>query len=337
MARTTTIPCLRCGRTGRCYVDHRSCYCYHPGDGTWGYPSKMGKDGGQLFWADPPGRPTAKPTSELASISRPIASPKELDKVYSRLLELCPLELNDVYHLEYERGITDLERYQFGRMPSSALRRAGIAHKLCSEFGQELLLRVPGFINHQGKIKINPGYGGLLIPSSGSISNVRLRLDNPTDGSRYRYLSGGRRGVKALPTAYAVRPEGGEGRGSALGILTEGEFKAISCHQAFGCLSVGVPGVGLWQLGLEQLAGMSAVLVAWDADHKSNPNVLRTLKQCVSELIRRNQQPLLPLWSPPHKGFDDVLLAEADYELISGNDLTAYLAKISKEKQNNNG
>lgn len=324
MARTTTIPCLRCGRTGRCYVDHRSCYCYHPGDGTWGYPSKMGKDGGQLFWADPPGKPTAKPTSELASISRPIASDDELHKVYSRLLELCPLELNDVYHLEYERGITDLERYQFGRMPSSALRRAGIAHKLCSEFGQELLLRVPGFISHKGKIKINPGYGGLLIPSSGSISNVRLRLDNPTDGSRYRYLSGGCRGVKALPTAYAVMPEGEE-KGCALGILTEGEFKAIACYQVFRCLSIGVPGVNFWQLGLEALAGIGTVVVAWDADHRTNPNVLRTLKQCIDELKKRSQNPFLPLWDSSHKGFDDVLLAGQPYELIQGDALTKYL------------
>ena len=339
------LPCLRCEKKGRCLVceDGSKCFCYKPDQGTWGIPGPIAENGGQMFFRDPPANPNAPVVVEAKRERKPKATAKpvfpvgtsgELDRVYSRWLELCPLTAEDLARLASERGLdaARVAALRIGRLPDEKGQKVLLA-TLESEFGRDLLLKVPGILLRRGRLAINAVGPGLLIPvgppAGEPVSSLQLRLDDPQDGERYRLLSGGDRGAKAMPEPYVVRPEGAK-RGVA--VLTEGWSKALAASDRFGALAVGIPGVSQWALALAVLkeAGATVVVVAWDADHKTKPQVFKPLKAAVERLRTEGYTVRLLLWPAAHKGIDDACQAGAELEELQGDQVDRHLREVAK-------
>ena len=78
------------------------------------------------------------------------ADPETVDRVLSRLLELCPLEERDVRYLA-SRGVAEAaaRTARFGSISKS--RAAYVVRRLADEFDREELLGVPGFREDEGR------------------------------------------------------------------------------------------------------------------------------------------------------------------------------------------
>lgn len=340
---TTSLICPRCETKGRCKVcpEGTATSCWHPDRGTWGYAGPEGKEGQQLFFRDPPANPSAptvlkarpehkpKPANPLF----PVATSGELDRVFSRWLELCPPTTEDVARLATERGLSAdrIKAIRIGRLPDKEGQKAllGALERL---FDRDLLLKVPGILLRRGRLVINAAGQGLLIPvgppAGEPVSSLQLRLDEPLDGERYRLLSGGEKGAKASPEPYVVKPTRAK---PGLAVLTEGWSKALAGADRFGALAIGIPGVSSWALALAELkkAGAKEVLVAWDADHKTKPQVFKPLKAAVEKLRAEGYIVRLVLWPAAHKGVDDALLAGAELQELAGDQVAQHLLDVA--------
>lgn len=340
-----TIPCPRCETKGRCSVcpDGKGCTCWHPDRGTWGYGGKIGDGGEQTFFRDPPAnpRPTeatkAKPKQSVTKTetlaTHPVGTSGELDRVYSRLLEMCPLSPGDLAHLAEQRGL-EKERVaslRLGRLPGPKEQKV-LLESLEREFDRDLLLKIPGILLRRGRLSINAAGSGLLIPAGPPagepVSSLQIRLDDPLEGGRYRLLSGGEKGAKASPEPYVVRPEGVR---PGVAVLTEGWSKALAASARFAALSIGIPGVSQWSMSLPILEEAAArdVFVAWDADHKVKPEVFKPLLSAVKKLRAEGYRVRLLLWDSAHKGIDDALLNGADLQELEGGKVYQHLREVA--------
>lgn len=111
--------------------------------------------------------------------------------------------------------------------------------------------------------------------------------------------------------------------------ITEGEFKSASaCGAGLACIGLG--GVDVWRStkrGIELLPALQAmswknrsVIIVYDSDAASNPNVVRAQRQLAKELIALGALPAvasLPSTKDGHKqGLDDFLVAHGSDALL---------------------
>lgn len=147
-------------------------------------------------------KPAPKPTSTKTGTAKthdrvrriPAADDGELASlVYGRIMELCPLESRDRSYLR-SRGVSleTIRDGRFGSMTPARVRK--VKATLQSEFGREVLLRVPGFSEDErhGHLKFTLTGNYLLIPYHdryGRISTIEGRSVGEVNGRMGKYVS----------------------------------------------------------------------------------------------------------------------------------------------------
>src|SRR5262249_49586556 len=132
------------------------------------------------------------------------------------------------------------------------------------------------------------GAAGLLIPVrdlDDHIVALKVRADAPGDSPKYTTISSAKYDgtspvakvhvpLQDAPTSDTVR-------------LTEDELKADVATVCSGMLTVSVPGVAMWRKVLPVFEALQPqrVLLAFDADWRTNPHVTQALGQTASALV----------------------------------------------------
>lgn len=100
--------------------------------------------------------------------------------------------------------------------------------------------------------------------------------------------------------------------------VTEGPLKADVASHLLSVPFVGTPGVGAWKEVQPVLDALKQknVVVAFDADARTNPHVAKSLQEFIQKLREGGFVPVNAVWpSSAGKGIDDALLKLARYEL----------------------
>jgi hypothetical protein len=183
-------------------------------------------------------------------------------------------------------------------------------------WGADACTHVPGFYvaeRHGRRWWSCAGAAGLLIPVrnlDGHIVALKVRADNPGDGPKYTTVSSTKHGGPS-PGAQVHIPLQEGPRGATIR-LTEGELKADVATVFSGVLTVSVPGVAMWRKVLPVLEGLQPqrVLLAFDADWRTNPHVAQALGQAAFALVKAGYAVQVEAWAPAlGKGVDDLLAA----------------------------
>jgi hypothetical protein len=244
-------PCPICKKTTWCSVsaDGTTASCKREQNGS--YKTKQDKNGSPFYLHrlkdgprpvsnNPPRRP-AGPAPKLADVDT-------LHEIYSAFLAKLQLWPKHCEAL-LARKLTDevIRRNGYKTLPLGG--RHKVAQSLREQFGDKLL-KVPGFIvkdGDRGPYVTIAGSPGILIPVrdiQGRIIALKIRLDDPDDGCKYRYLS----------SANHAGPSPGAPAHVPLGITsptariraTEGELKSDIAFALSGIPTISAPGVGNW-------------------------------------------------------------------------------------------
>lgn len=322
-------PCPICHHTDWCYFnpDHSMVVCMRVEDGA----IKETANGGWLHRIGE-GRHPPPPTP------RPVLSPAsrlQRHRVFKALIDELILSRRHGKQL-LARGfsVEAIRRRRYRTLPEPRkASRASIARRVRRRSGAELE-GVPGFYLHEGRhgpFWSLHGPPGLLIPvidADGYIAGFQIRADRPGDGGKYRWLSS------------SSVPEGGvPGTGAPSGAplhvsrpvqvrtdevwITEGPLKADRAAESLGAVVVAVPGVSSWRdvPDLVQRLGATRVVVAFDMDLYTNPQVQRHMADMVTALKsvtlympdQDAEVPLRVTWArwdgQAAKGIDDALQA----------------------------
>lgn len=99
--------------------------------------------------------------------------------------------------------------------------------------------------------------------------------------------------------------------------ITEGELKADLATVLSGILTLSVPGASNWKCALPMLKALKPqrVILAFDADYRTNRYVFGALQQAASELKKLNAEVLVETWTG-EKGIDDQLRAGGTTTLV---------------------
>jgi hypothetical protein len=252
------------------------------------------------------------------------AAPETLDRVYRAMLD--ELDLTQLHRQDlHRRGLSEAQIKRGGYRSLPVGGRERLARRLLERFGPEVCSQVPGLYEKEG----HParwsiaGAAGMLIPArdaDGRVVALKVRTDDPGNGSKYSYLSS--------------TSLGGPGPGSPLHVplleefdpgtaarLTEGELKADVATALSGMLSFSVPGASSWRKALPVLRalGFTQVHLAFDADARKNTNVAQALSDTFGALDERGFEVVLETWPEEHgKGIDDLLAASHRPDLKLG-------------------
>lgn len=327
---TKSNPCPRCGHERRCHHDGRAGRCYWPSEADFAgvYVQKEGEDDNGSFavwYLDPPEAPVRRATSG------------EQARVYERLLALSPMPPDRVEQEARARRLTvrQVAGMTLGVLPATGPKRREMLKTLEREFGADVLAAVPGFKPARGGVAINADpSGGILIPvrdTAGDIISFRLRVAGPTEGGKYRSLSGGEGGTRAPIAAYVTgEPKGG------LAIMVEGEFTAVHAAGEFGTMAIGVPGVSLYRTAGPALDEhkIGTVVIAYDSDQWETPEVAKALLSAVGFVRDSGREVRIATWwqgkpsSGTAKGIDDRETGEA-VRVLTGSEVNRYLAELA--------
>lgn len=295
------------------------------------------------------------PVSEHPARCKPTTITQSADatlknRVYHALLQFCPITPSHRAHLVRRKLSYPQLRslLTFGSLPHPRLRPE-LASQLLKELNLsvEELLTVPGFfLNTKNHLSIS-GAEGLLIPSldhKGRIQALQIRKDKPgSKDSRYTWMSSASKGGpgSGAPACFL-----GDNRANTLWI-TEGAFKgaALLLHGwAEATLSVaGVGNIESVLVQLEELPEVRSVIVAYDADWKVKPGVLRGLARLVEALQRRKLDVQAVGWDPNQgKGIDDAIVAGLSQQALFPLPLDGLLraarkARVSSHRLNTEG
>lgn len=247
------------------------------------------------------------------------ASDQQCDRIYNALLDELVLPTPRLANL-LARGLPGeaIERGKFREHPGSE-RARGALSAAQRKINVHWFCDVPGFYKSGGKTTHIAGSEGLLLPVrnlDGLIVALRVRLDDPGSGARYRWLSrpDGPNIIGAPSGAHVHVPlHTPTERGETVRV-TEGELKAEVAFAKTRLLTIGVPGVGLWRLALPtmKLLGVKRVVLAWDSDQRKNPHVARALERAAIAYREEGFEVGIETWpSDAGKGIDDVLIGTA--------------------------
>lgn len=253
------------------------------------------------------------------SFTRPvpvIAPVERRHQIYTELLDRVPLYACHADHLTGRRRLSDttIALEQFASVPSKALAGA-VVRQLGKEFD---LSHVPGFFFKGDRWHLRfAGMAGFFIPirdHRGRIQALQIRRD--TDESKHRYLmlsSHGDefpKGASSGAPAHYARPNRAD-----VTIITEGALKADCIAEVLDCCVIGFEAVGTfndrigWQIR-EALPNLRRLLVAYDADWRSNDKVRNQMHRLYTALTGAGYAPECLNWPIEQgKGLDDYLLA----------------------------
>lgn len=310
-------PCPMCGRPDWCSIS---------ADGVWALCRRVDTGAG-IHRTDKSGAdywlyrldgqsPCRQLTREPPSPSLPErADPATLDRVYRALLAWLPLSATHRQALR-QRGLSDREIVRRGYRTLPTHGRAIRARQLVEGFGADVCARIPGlYLAARGRQQwwSLAGMPGLLIPVrnvAGRIVALKVRADQPGEGSKYTYLSsihhrGSGPGAPVHVPLHTLSP------GAPMRI-TEGELKADVATVLSGVLTIAMPGVSAWRKVLPVLQDLQTtrVLLAFDADWRTNPHVAQALGHIASALVKAGYEVQVEDWEPSRgKGIDDLLTA----------------------------
>ena len=212
------------------------------------------------------------------------ADPTTLDRVYRALQAALPLSSTHRQSLR-QRGLPDVEILRRGYRALPITGRAALAKRLVGQLSADICVQVPGFCvaEQDGRRWWSlAGATGLLIPVrnlDGHIVALKVRADAPGEGPKYTTISSAKYGGPS-PGAQVHVPLSGYVRGDTVR-LTEGELKSDIATALSRLLTISIPGVAMWRKALPVLEGLrpQQVLLAFDADWRSNPHVAHALGQ----------------------------------------------------------
>ena len=244
-----------------------------------------------------------------------------LDRVYGRLLELCPLSSGHSENLR-QRGLDQqaIESGRYGSYPDGR-NRSHIVSRLSSEFSDADLLGVPGFFRDGSNWRLS-GWHGLLIPirnQDGLIVSLKVRDDDDKADPKYTTLSSTRKGGPGSGCHVHI-PLSASQRNHGTVRVTEGELKADVATHLSCTPTISIPGVSQWRMAIPLLRKLGAreVLVAFDADYRTNPHVQRSVAQCLDALVAEGYSVSQETWDPGiGKGIDDVLVAGGRCRIVT--------------------
>lgn len=251
----------------------------------------------------------------------PLAPPTERDRVYRALLASLGLS-SEHRHALRDRGLSH-EAVNAGAYRTLPMRgRAELARHLAGRFDPDLLVQVPGIQVREadGRRWLSVGgAAGLVVPVRDvhqRIVALKVRADRPLDSdNRYLYVSSTRTGGPS-PGAPAHVPLGVEQ--STMVRVTEGELKADVATELSGLPTISAPGVNAWRTVVPVLEALGAqsVLLAFDADWRTNPQVNAMVLAAAAELAQHYGGGV-ELWPTARgKGIDDVLVTGATTTLL---------------------
>jgi hypothetical protein len=243
------------------------------------------------------------------------ADPDTLDRVYGALLDVLTLTPAHQQALRL-RGLVEAEirHRQYRSLPLH--RRAALARHLTQQLGVDRCAPVPGFYlkERDGRRWWSlAGAGGLVVPVrnlDGQIIALKIRADTPGAGPKYTMISSTRYGGPSAGSPVHVPLYAGA-HGPTVR-LTEGEIKADVATALTGVLTLSLPGVNMWRKALAVVQDLqaSAVLLAFDSDWRSNPQVAHALQHAAVALVKAGCTVHVETWDPAcGKGIDDVLAA----------------------------
>ena len=286
------MPCQICGKNDYCSINEHGtvALCRRP---TGAGREKVDKNG-VTFWIhrlkEPEVRYPISPISP-AKISRiDLAKEETRHAVYSALLEYLPLNQNHRKNLN-DRMLTDDEIASRGYRSLPIKGRHEIATQLVDRFGLKICVSIPGLIEQggqSGKSLTIAGPVGTVVPCRNQLGQVialKMRRDTfKPDDPRYVYISSKRYGgpgpgapvhfpLHSFDTTEVVR-------------ITEGELKADVSTALSSILTISIPGVSSWQIGITAIKALSPkiVRVAFDIDIWRNYEVANSLKNLVAGL-----------------------------------------------------
>lgn len=293
---TRSKPCPVCGGTSWCASTDAATYCRRSdsdGNGEAGRP-RPDKHGipGWLYFHEGGAVPAADFTP------RPMArraAPHVLNRAYRRILGLLPAPTGErLEHLLARRGVTEAVIHEIGlREVSRRVNRLRVAAAVADELGLEEALAVPGIYLREcrrGKLPFLGGYEGIIIPCQSLAREVlalKVRVLDPAiiaeRGKYFALSSSYHGGPKAEPMVHVPAHRPADARTVR---VTEGELKAEIAQRLTGVLTISIPGVDFWNLAMPVLRELAPerVLVAFDGDWRTNPNVGTNLRDFVRAL-----------------------------------------------------
>lgn len=287
------------------------------------------------------------PTSQPTIRSTPAVNLAPIvvrDAIYRELIRLSPAnryrrQLIDGPEGLLARGLARHKLSNFGALPATHAERARLARALRSfasaRFPQHANLDgIPGFwrdSRDQSQIWKQHDYHMpmLLVPykdGCGRIQACQLRLhslDLGPDNKRYRWLASPNEPhgcSSGTPIHFSFLVD--QLQPGADVVITEGGLKLEIVHSLRGVHLLATSGVSCSHGELIEAARSYNALIAFDADHKTNPHVCRQLARLIAarELDRKQRQ--LPYstrilsWSGP-KGIDDAVRQKTAITIIT--------------------
>jgi hypothetical protein len=245
------------------------------------------------------------------------ASVDVLDTAYRSLLAELRLNEDHANGLR-KRGLDDawIRRRMYRSLGVEG--RSAVARAVVARVGESCAAGVPGLYVAQqdGRTWWSlAGSAGMLIPvldTDGRIVAIKIRSDGE-DGSKYTYLSSGHRGGATALLAVHV-PSFSDSREYSDVRVTEGELKADVATALSDVPTLSIPGVGSWRAAIPVLHafGPKRVLLAFDADHRTKPEVGAACAALARECVREGFSIAFERWDARRgKGIDDVLASGA--------------------------
>lgn len=291
------------------YKKVNNCYEKSNGDIIREIKAKLNIDDGEKEFKK------VKPLPKVKKLTKNEVLPQmqKADKAYHCLLKLLGLSQKHRKDL-LKRGISEenIEKYMFRSVPVFGYEYfAKNVAEQCDIKG------VAGFMqdSRSQSLSFIPKLTGIIIPVKnifGLIEGLQIRLDKPIRKTRYIWLSsdGLVGGGKATTPAYFAESS----KSTDTCIITEGAFKSIIPNQYKDLTVLGLAGVGnqrCLEYVLPELKrkGYTKIIEAFDADFRTNPDVLHHREKLEKTCIEAGFQYSRYVWDlKDGKGLDDFIL-----------------------------
>jgi len=277
------------------------------------------------------------------------------DLIYSALLAALPLSEAHVADLT-RRGFTKDEIQEMGIRSWSVAEAATLSAQACERITEACdagssdrdsrlgcpprLAQIPGIRFEHGVPRIDqPEFDCMVIPSrdsAGRIIRLRLRVDNPGPDGKYRYYGSDQSSARhisplvhvPIPTPQLLR----ESEGSKVVTIAEGELKAEFVVRKLGKPAISMAGCSMHKMAFDVAKSHGCSMIDWafDADHRENPAVAKSLLEAIANCRRHGTPCRLLIWDEAHKGIDDLPPSARDgIRAIAGTELNQYLDQLA--------
>ncbi len=340
---TTKRPCGICQKTDWCgySADERTSICMRVSNGAKG----TARNGGNIHvHNDVPPTSSSRKKTKPTPPSTDIAPIQIRDAVYRELIRISPAHKYYPHLIDgpdglLSRGLRERETHNYGALPPTQKERAQLAGQLRQvvidkfpEYGRLSsyagVVGIPGFwqdLNGMVQLWKPREYKMpmLVIPykdNRGRVQACQLRLhkgDIPEGEKRYRWLASPleRRGCSSgTPIHFTFRLSTLSHAKTV--VITEGALKAetlVSLRPQV--CAIATSGVSCSHAEIVEAARTYNALIAFDADHKTNPAVCRQLARLIAareqDVVSRNLSTTTKIvyWEG-YKGIDDAAKAE---------------------------